>query len=76
MHNDKYDALLNGGKRLPPLFPVRDSLDKRYAEWIVENKLSGFKVDAVLAQVGRRFLRVPFNAHLYRSYRKYNSVKV
>ena len=60
---------------MPSLFTVKDPLNERDTEWIVENELRGFKVDAVFPSVRLVLGMIPLDLHTYLQYRKYAYVK-
>jgi hypothetical protein len=65
VYDYQYNDLLNRTGCVPSLFTVSDPLNKRDADWIVENELRRFKVDTVFGTVRVVLCAVLFDPHLY-----------
>lgn len=52
MHDDQNDDLLDRADGVPSFLTAGDPLNKRYADWIVEDELCSFKVNSMFPSDG------------------------
>ena len=72
MNHDNHNNILDRSNSMPALLPIADPLDKRNAVRIIEDKLGGFKIDAMFLLVAPILCLIPFKSnHVYLHSRKY-----
>ncbi len=72
MNHDNNNNILDRSNGMPALLPIADPLGKRNASRIIEDKLSGFEIDAKFSLVAPILSLIPFKSnHVYLHYRKY-----